>query len=215
MHKNALIFIEKLQLREDVLAIILFGSWARNTNRSDSDTDLLVILEKGGWRTVEYEDDHPIEITYVTPDAAVEFWSTHVDDCADLWSVAKILYSKGNVAEHLKESALTITAKGKSPIDEAKLTHLRFDNQDQLKAVEAIAKTDPATAHMILTKKVYDLTGILFDIRQAWTPAPKQRLEMIKSIDPQLHAKIYSFYSEDTNFKEKLTIAREIVERIS
>lgn len=47
-------YIEELQTDSNVLGIILFGSWARGNNRPDSDVDLLVIVQDGFKRTVEY-----------------------------------------------------------------------------------------------------------------------------------------------------------------
>ena len=40
--------------REDVAALVLVGSWARGTNRPDSDIDLVILTEK----QMDYVGDH-------------------------------------------------------------------------------------------------------------------------------------------------------------
>lgn len=66
--------------------------------RQQYNTDLLVVLEKGFERSVVYEDDHPIEITFTTPEGIVKYWNKNMDEWAGLWSIAKILYSKDGTA---------------------------------------------------------------------------------------------------------------------
>jgi len=87
-------FIEELKQRPNVLGVTLFGSWARGNNRPDSDVDLVVILKEGYRRTVEYKGEQAFEIIYTTEKSALEYWDSHKDDCAGLWSVAKVLYDK-------------------------------------------------------------------------------------------------------------------------
>lgn len=47
-------FVDELKNREDVLGVILFGSWARGTNIDDSDFDVLVIQREGFLRTEKF-----------------------------------------------------------------------------------------------------------------------------------------------------------------
>jgi len=53
MNKEIDNFIEELEKDNNVLGIILLGSWVRGNNRPDSDVDLVVMLEKGYQRAVE------------------------------------------------------------------------------------------------------------------------------------------------------------------
>jgi len=66
MNQDSVNFIEELKQRSDVLGIILFGSWARANNRPESDVDLVVILDQGYKRTVEYKNKQAFEIIYTT-----------------------------------------------------------------------------------------------------------------------------------------------------
>lgn len=203
-------FVEELKQRLDVVGVIMFGSWARGNNRPDSDVDLVVILTEGYRHTVEHRDGQDFEIIYTTERGAFEYWESHKDDAAGLWAVAKVLYDKDGTIEQLKSKIQKVLDEGKKPIDTYRLGQFRFDVEDILKYVEYIVETDPTTANLILGNKVFSLTELFFNIRQKWTPAPKQRLAQIKEISPELYRLLVEFYGEN-NFKERLEMAKKIV----
>ncbi len=211
MNQNIKDFVEELKQRPEVLGIILFGSWARGDNRPDSDVDLVVILTEGYKRTVEYKNDQAFEIIYTTEQSALEFWKNKIDDCAGLWSVAKILYDKNKTLNTLKEQALEIIKNGKKPIDEYQKKQYQFSAEDEIKAVEHLIANDPTTANMVLAYTVNNLSSLFFDLRQLWTPAPKQRFSKIKEINPKLYSIFGRFYTDKTSLKEKIGVAKEIV----
>ena len=204
-------FVEDLKQRSDVTGIVLFGSWARGNNRPDSDVDLLVILTDGFKRTVEYRNQQAFEIIYTTAQPALDFWKNNLNDCAGLWEVAQILYDKAGVVQQLHHAAEELLKSGKPPIDADQLGQFRFDAEDQLRYVEHIRHDDPTTANLILTNKVFALTELFFDIRQQWTPAPKQRLAKIQALSPELYILLEDFYHESTRLDEKLSIARNML----
>lgn len=47
LNKATLDFLDNLKSREDVLGVVLFGSWARGNQRATSDVDLVVIVKEG------------------------------------------------------------------------------------------------------------------------------------------------------------------------
>jgi predicted nucleotidyltransferase len=51
-------FVDELRARPDVVGVLLFGSWARGDHRPDSDVDLVVIIDAGYQRHVEYRGPH-------------------------------------------------------------------------------------------------------------------------------------------------------------
>jgi predicted nucleotidyltransferase len=203
-------FLKVLRQRPDVLGVIMFGSRARGNNHPDSDVDLVVILTEGYRRAVEYREEQVFEIIYTTATGALAYWKSHIDDAAELWAVAKILYDKDGTIAHLKNKIQKVLDKGKKPIDEYQLRQFRFDAEDTLKYVENILEANPTTANLILTNKVFTLTELFFDIRQLWIPAPKQRIVKIKELSPDLYALLSEFYS-DKNLKERLEIAKSIL----
>lgn len=211
MNQETQNFVEELKKRSDVLGVILFGSWARGNNRPDSDVDLVVILKEGYRRTVEYRDKQAFEIIYTTEKGAFDYWESHKDDAAGLWEIAKILFDKDGTIERLKSKINVVLNAGKKPIDEFQLGQFRFDAEDQLKYVEGVLVNDPTTASLILTNKIFALTELFFDMRQMWTPAPKQRLEKIKEISPDLYTLLQQFYQEQLSITEKLFVAKKII----
>ena len=204
-------FSEELRQRPDVLGVILFGSWARSNNRPNSDADLVVILTEGFRRTVEYRNQQAFEIIYTTAQSAFDYYASHLDDCAGLWSVAKILVDKDGTVQRLQERAEELLAAGKPAIDPFQLGQWRFDVEDQWRYLESILETDPVTAHMVLANKVFQLTEMFFDIRCLWTPPPKQRLAKLAELSPEFHKLLQAFYQEHLELGTRLAIAREMV----
>ncbi len=211
MNESTQKFVAELKIRPDVLGLIMFGSWARGNNRIDSDVDLVVILTEGYRRTVEYKDGQVFEIIYTTEKGAFDYWESHKDDAAGLWAVARILFDKDGTIERLKTSIAKILSVGKEPIDEFQLGQFRFDAEDILKYVENILVSDPTSANLILTNKVFTLTELFFDIRQIWTPAPKQRLAEIKKISPEFYMLLNEFYKQHNDMKDKLEVVKKII----
>lgn len=204
-------FIDELKQRHDVLGVILFGSWARGNNHPESDVDLVVILTEGYKRTVEYRNGQFFEIIYTTEKGAFDYWESHKDDASGLWEVAKIMFDKDGTVERLKTKIIEVLETGKKPIVEDQLGQFRFDAEDQLRYVERVLDSDPTTANIVLTNKVFTLTELFFDIRQMWIPAPKQRLAKIRKINPDLYTLLQHFYHEQISLKERLEVAKKIV----
>lgn len=204
-------FLDALKQRPDVIGIILFGSWARGNNRPDSDVDLIVILTSGFKRTVEYHNQQAFEIIYTTADSALAFWESQPDDCAGLWAVAKILFDKDGTIKRLESEVVRILRKGKKPHDSDQLKQFRFDAEDQLRYIASIRATDPITANMLLNNIVFVLTGLFFDLRLQWTPAPKQRLESIHQISPAFYNLLETVYQGSLNISEKINLVLQMI----
>lgn len=173
-------FVTRLEADDNVLGVILFGSWARGNNRPGSDVDLVIILRDGYQRCVETHEGQVFEIIYTKPEAALEFWQANKNDCHSLWSVAKILLDKEGIIEELQKEAQKVIDAGKPEINEKQKEQFRFDKEDKLNYVTTILESDSTTAKLILNNLVFEMTGLYFDLRQLWSPAPKQRVEEIK-----------------------------------
>lgn len=203
-------FIEELQANPQVLGVILFGSWARGNNRPDSDVDLLVIVQDGFKRTVEYREGQAFEMIYITEQEAIEYWQSHPNDAVELWKVAKILFDREGTIARLQQVGNEIRERGKIPPTADQYAHYKFDVHDQLRAIEELAKSDPTTARMLLSVKVSQLSELFFDIRQLWTPPPKQRLAIIKDLNPKLYDLIARYYEEQI-LLEQMNIVKSMV----
>jgi inorganic pyrophosphatase len=204
-------FLEELKSREDVVGVILFGSWARGNNRPNSDVDLVVILDEGYQRCVENKNGQIFEIIYITEKGAFDFWESNKDDAYGLWSVAKILYDRNGKIQELKERITDVLNVGKKEINNLQLEQFRFDAVDLTGYVEEIMHSDPLTAKLLIFNKVFSLTEMFFDIRQMWTPAPKQRLLKIKEISPDLYELLEIFYSDNIALTDRIKIVRQII----
>ena len=211
MNEQTKLFIENLKKQDGVLGVVLFGSWARGNNRPDSDIDLLVVSKTDTKREVERKDGQTFEIVYATEKDAASFYKDNRDSCVRFWEIAKIIFDKEGAVERIKNVAEKIKEEGKKPIEASKLKHFEFDATDQLRAVESMLTVDPYSANILLSEKILNLTSLYFDIKQLWTPAPKQLLAEIKGLNQELHNKLVSFYTDGNTLKERLIIAKEII----
>jgi len=194
MNPRAEQYIAELRQSPDVLGVLLFGSWARGTNRPDSDVDLLVIVRRGFARVVEEREGQAFEIIFTTEDDAAAFWRANPDDAADLWQCARVVFDRDGVMERLRRVGQEILARGKPPISAEQEAHARFDAHDQLRAIEALAGTDPRTARLLLSAKVLQLTELYFDLRQLWRPPPKQRLGVLQRQHAPFYESVAAYY---------------------
>ena len=213
MNTNAQQYIEELQRDPEVLGIILFGSWARGNNRPDSDVDLLLIVQHGFKRTVEYRGGQAFEMVFTTEEAALEYWHSNPDEAIELWNIARVLFDRDGTVARLRNAANELKQKGKQPLTTAQYAHYKFDAHDQLNAIAGLATSDPVTARMLLSAKVIQLTELFFDIRQIWKPPPKQRLGIIKDIDYNLYNSISGYY-EEHSLSRQIDIVQSIVRAV-
>ncbi|MEZ4867378.1 MAG: nucleotidyltransferase domain-containing protein [Caldilineaceae bacterium] len=204
-------FVTELQRDPNVLGIILFGSWARGNNRPTSDVDLVVILREGYRRAVEYRQQQAFEIIYITVAAALDYWTRNLDDSAGLWSVAEILFDRDGTTRDLQAKVEALLQAGKPAIAEAQLGQRYFDVEDRLRYVAATIEQDPSTAHFVLTGHVLALTELFFDLKQRWTPAPKQRLAAIRTLSPEFYELLQAFYQDASGVSTRLELARKMV----
>ena len=212
MDANSVIekFIGKLKEDQNTLGIIIFGSRTSGNFHEDSDVDLIVIQKEGFKRTVEYSDFLVFEITYTTPEKAVDYWQNNPDDCYWLWKSGKVVFDRDGTVKRLEEEAQNIINKGKKPLEDTQIKHLHFDAIDQIKAAKKLAEKDISTANLILTQKVFKLVELFFNLRQEWTPPPKQIIAGVEKNSEELSNLLKQFYRPKQEFNNKLELAEKI-----
>ena len=210
-NKQTQTFVEELKADDNVIGIVLFGSWARGNNREDSDVDLLILVQDGFKRIVTERDGQMFELIYTTPDAALKYYKDHPDDTFGLWSVAKTLHSKDNAVETLRASVNEVLVNGKPEMPPAQQEQILFDKQDKLKYIKGIYAEDPTTSNLMLFNTALELTEVFFDLKQEWTPAPKQRLQRISEMNKGLSTLLSEFYIEDTSTEMRWELLDKII----
>jgi predicted nucleotidyltransferase len=204
-------FVEGLKSNSDVSGVILFGSWARGNNRPDSDVDLVVINESRHQRSFVKVGGQNFEIIYTTADSALEYWKSNPNDAANLWEVAQVLFDRDGKISNLKSETLEFLASGKKALDSKSKAQLQFSAEDTLLAVKNLRETDVTTANLVLEKTVLTLTEQYFDIRQLWTPAPKQRINKIKEIDRDFYSVLSEYYTESATLNKKIELSEGMI----
>lgn len=212
-------YIESKQLDPSILGIILFGSWARGNNRNNSDFDLLIITQAETRRLVERVDASVFESVLCTEESAKTFWSSNLDDCADLWSYAKVLFDRDGTVSRLKDFANTLIGRGKPKMAKWEEEHKHFDCEDLVRASEKVATQDPLSAVFLLQQNVWHLTELYFNLRGLWTPPPKQRMAAIQTKAPRFYKLLLDFNQCDgtlspPSFDRRASLVREMIEDV-
>lgn len=208
-------FFDELQREPDVLALIVFGSYARGDGRPDSDIDLLVIIPAGETtRRIDTRAGKTYEMIWVTESAALDYWQSDRDGCYGVWQDARIIFDKNGAAARLHLGAKKIIAEGKRELSDLELAHARFDAEDQLRAIKKLAEEDLSAANHALHHNMARLVEVFFDIERLWTPPPKKALQLIRRTNPKLGALLDSFYSPETRFEQSVSLTEEIIQEI-
>lgn len=206
-------FIDELKRRDDVLGILIFGSYARGEQRENSDVDVFVLVTDGVWRDVEVRDEQAFEIVYSSPEKARQFYEENPNDAVQQWTEGKIVYDPHGEMEKLKELVLTIKEKGKPQMDVKKIRHLQFDAEDKVRAIEALQQKDIATANLQLSRLGNGVLELYFDLHQLWTPAPKQQLKYLRENDTKV-ASLFDKFFQTESFNERLETIRLVVKEL-
>ena len=206
-------FFDELQENPGVLALILFGSYARGDNRPDSDIDLMVIIAEGDTaRRIETRAGNTYEMIWVTENAALKYWQSDKDGCYGVWQDAKIIFDRNGAAERLRVGAKKIIAEGKEELSDLELAHARFNAEDQLRAIKKLAEDDLPAANHALHRNVSGLVEVFFDIKRLWAPPPKKALQLIRKTNSKLGALLDSFYSSQVSFERSVSLAKEMIQ---
>lgn len=208
-------FVDDLKVNSNIVGIILFGSYARGDNRPDSDIDLIVLLQTGeSSRKVTQKDGKTFEIIYTTTKGALDYWKGDLDGCYNIWTDAKILFDKNGEIAKLKVGAEELVKVGKKNMADWDFVHKQFDAENQLLAIKELAINDLPAAKLALNRVVVKLVEYFFDIRQIWTPPTKKQPQKIRMVDSEVGKLLDSFYSQDLQFEELLSLTSELIKLI-
>jgi hypothetical protein len=208
-------FFDELQEDPDILALILFGSYARGDNRPDSDIDLLVTISEGETiRRIETRAGNTYEMIWVTQSEALNHWQRDRDGCYGFWQDAKIIFDRNGAAERLRVGAKKIIAEGKEELSDLELAHARFDAEDQLRAIKKLAEDDLPAANHALHRNVSNLVELFFDVERLWAPPSKKALQEIRKTNPKLGILLDSFYSSEPSIEKSVSLAEEMIQEV-
>lgn len=205
-------FFDRLCKNSDTEAIILFGSRATDTNRPDSDADVIVVSKSANvpQREVDYVGQQAFELIILNRNDLLQFWQWNPDDCISLWRAHKIIVDHINIASELEKIAKNLEAKGKTPVETRAIVRWAFEANDEIAMARRLESDDPANAAMILYNRVYQSLQRYFDVRQEWRIPPKKALAYFKQHEPQLYSMVISLYSSHADLNTKIQLAINI-----
>ncbi len=206
-------FIEKLKTKEDILGVLIFGSYARGDQRDNSDVDVLVITKNSTLRDVETMDGQAFEMVYASLDDAKSFYEKNPDNAVRQWDDGKIVFDKNGEMEELRAYVAAIKKNGKKDLTEKQRAHLKFDAEDRIAALEYIKEKDLPSANFNLHILAQSLLDLYFTLEKKWTPAPKQSLRVLRVSNPEIAKEFDEFYRSNT-FEDRMTIIKRITSKL-
>lgn len=203
-------FLEDLKSNSDNLAVALFGSHARGTQRPDSDIDLLVITKNINKRDVVKKYDREFEIVYSTAANCRFFYENDPDQYVRFWQHAKILFDPQKLLYRFQQEAHALFQQKKPALSEETIQHMVFNLTDQLHYIKSQISKDPANALRMLYSQLYLTLEFYFDYHQIWKPAPKEVLQELDRINPALAKKTRALLLE-ISIEKKPEIFEELI----
>ena len=101
-------FVHELKDDLDIVAVFVFGSFARGDSRPDSDVDLLVITKGDFRKEIVHREGVEFEIFHNNRDDTITFWKQNQDDFENFWRDAKALFDRDGTVEYLERVAATL-----------------------------------------------------------------------------------------------------------
>ena len=205
-------FLKELKQNPDNLAVALFGSHAKGTNRPDSDIDLLIITKNITQRGIEKKHGREFEIVYATASNTESFYKKDPDNCVRFWQHAKILFDPENILGKFQQNAQILAKQKKAPLSKDKIKHTIFNLTDQLHYINFQIDQDPANAVRMLYSLLYLTLEFYFDYHQLWQPAPKEMLQTLDKINPPLAQKARELLLENSISKKPIIFEELVME---
>jgi len=203
-------FLEELKNDHENLAVALFGSHAKGTNRPDSDIDLLVITKNTTKRGIEKKHGREFEIVYATATGTESYYKNDPDNFVRFWQHAKILFDPENILVKFQQDAHTLSKQKKKPMSEDKIKHSIFNQTDQLHFINSQIDKDPANAILMLYNLLELTLEFYFDYHQIWKPAPKEMLKTLEKINFPLAQKARELLLENS-INKKIILFEELI----
>ena len=112
--------------------------------------------------------------------------------------------------EELKSFVFNIRDKGKLPLNQKQIEHLKFDKEDKIRAVENLIEKDFPTANLYLQMLGQEMMELYFDLTQQWTPAPKQRIPYLRKNDKEI-AELFETFYQEKEIESQLKVIKKLV----
>lgn len=206
-------FVDTLKKRPECNAIAIFGSYARGQQRPNSDIDVFVVVTEGAWRDIEMVNGQAFEMVYSSKEAATIYYQNNPNNAVQQWRDLKVIHDPNNVFDELRTIVNKIEKQGKKKLTDKAIRHFRFDVDDRIRAIEYLKEQDFATANYFLSVLGDHVISLYFDLRQIWTPPPKQRISYLREHDKKVAQLAEDLFSE-RSIAERIAAAKSLINAI-
>jgi len=208
-------FIKQRQMRGDISAVLLYGSYARGTQHANSDVDIMFIVDQGFKRECVVQDGLLFEIIEETSSDVYSYWQKNLDEDRhwNLWKDVKVLYDRdGEGKEIINRAHSLLTERQPWPRDELQMRTLIM--QFKIKSIRHVSQSDPCTAALLLLESVRALMEDWFRMRGRFVPSSKEIFAIFADEDPILSGLITEFYVDQIDLDTRLSLVERIFESV-
>ncbi|GMQ86286.1 MAG: hypothetical protein BMS9Abin07_1859 [Acidimicrobiia bacterium] len=177
------------EIHDDVVSINLAGSVIRGEPDARSDLDLYVII--GGelrHRVQRIFAGVPTEMFFNNEQRARGYFEQDKlqgrAPAVALMAFGHIIYDPDGVFARLRADALDVMERGPT-VPEETLTVRRYGAVDRMDNALDVVDRDPTMARILATEAVSQAIAVWFVERGGWIPRGKDRLQALRTIDPE------------------------------
>lgn len=212
MNREIRLFVEGLKKNKNILGIALYGSYAKGTQREDSDVDLMVLLRRKNKQVLIVDSGElTFEINFSTVKEEINSYKNDLDKVVRFWDQAKILYDPEKQLERFRAEAMRFKKSGKARLKDEVIQKILFNFEDQINFISAKSTEDLPTAIFMFNSLVYVFLDQYFDLCQLWKPAPKEILGNLRKVDPDFAEKIDQIMM-NSELKVRINVFKEIAD---
>jgi predicted nucleotidyltransferase len=200
--------IEELKAREEVRAIAVFGSYARDPEADHNDLDIYVIVE-GSWRKRETEEFNGVVVEKFFN--SMEWAESYLEDevkwpYPPRWfSNPDIRFDPENLFEKLRRKAEEVKEeKLDEEIDEEHLTYTLWDMKQDI-------KTEDVAQKRFMMYKLFDfIIDKNYKLKSQIPVKDNYKIEKLQDFDGYMYKLAQDFLLESSTYKKQVKLEKMI-----
>jgi predicted nucleotidyltransferase len=187
---------DEMLAREDVIALLCFGSAPRGEARPNSDLDVFAITNG----TEQWKRSHTINGVEVQVQAGpLQYWGGDVEKgnaaIIEAFATGELLFDRTGESTALKRDAEVIFRMGPRPVSPKYIQHVRYMLTNMVRDLEDMSE-DSCEARVLAGFMVVETLRFWCETQRFWpNRKPPVMLRHLQGRDSSLAAKIESFYT--------------------
>jgi len=208
-------FIEQRKIRGGISAVLLYGSYARGTQHTNSDIDIIFVVDEGFKRECVVQDGLLFEVIEQTKSNMYLFMKNNMDEDRhwNLWKDVKVLYDRdGEGKEIIVHAQSLVSDRQPWPPEEIQMRRLIMESK--IGNIRHVSQSDQRTAALLLVELVWALIENWFGIRGRFIPSPKEIFAIFSEEDPVLSGLSNEFYVDQNDLNTRFNLIERVFKAV-